>query len=295
MDLGTLLASFRRDLRARKRSPRTINLYTRSVILFAEYVGGAPDDVPLDKFTRANIKDWIFDDSEKWSPNTVKTHFSGISRFGKWLVDEEILNTDPTSNVTLPSETPNSPHILSDEELRTILAQCSGRDFLSRRDAAIVRVLLDTGVRASELTAMKVSTTDLDDERTLVRGKGGKVRAIYFSPKTVSALDKYLRSRATHQYAKRDDLWITQRGTMTSRGLGIRIALLGERAGIPNLHPHRFRHTWAHDHLLNETSTVDLKRLAGWSSDTMLSRYGASGADTRAGAAARRASRGDRV
>ena len=78
---------------------------------------------------------------------------------------------------------------------------------------------------------------------------------------------------------------------------GIRTVLSQPRdaAGIEGLHPHRFRHTFAHDFLLNGGQERDLKRLAGWSSDVMLERYGASAADVRAREASKRMKRGDRV
>jgi len=61
------------------------------------------------------------------------------------------------------------------------------------------------------------------------------------------------------------------------------------------IHPHRFRHTNAHDFLLAGGQERDLKRLMGWRSDTMLERYGASAADHRAREAAKRLRRGDRI
>ena len=67
------------------------------------------------------------------------------------------------------------------------------------------------------------------------------------------------------------------------------------QAGIDHLHPHQLRHTFAHDFLMAGGQERDLKRLAGWSSDVMLDRYGASAADARAAEAARRLRRGDRV
>jgi integrase len=69
---------------------------------------------------------------------------------------------------------------------------------------------------------------------------------------------------------------------MSPDGVRDRLALLGAAAGIDDLHPHRFRHTFAHDFLMNGGQERDLKRLAGWSSDVMLERYGASAADARA-------------
>lgn len=270
-------------------------MYTYAVTLFCDHMKVTPGEADLSIFTRENLKDWVVESSERWMPNTTRTHFSGVQRFCGWLVDEDYLDADPSLKIPMPVEKESPPEVLSDDELKAILKVCGGKDFLSRRDAAIVRVLLDTGVRASELTGLRVSTTDLDSDMAVVHGKGDKLRPVYFSSKTVGALDRYLRARVGHKHEALDDLWLTQRGGMSAKAVRDRITLIGNLAGVEGLHPHRFRHTWAHDHLLNETSTVDLKRLAGWSSDAMLSRYGASGADVRAAATARRQARGDRV
>lgn len=293
--VDNLLVSFRRDLRSQQRSARTISMYLYAVNQFLLHLDIPASEATVDVFTRENLKDWVYESSEKWMPNTINTHFTGVSRFAKWLVDEDYLEDDPSKRIPLPVEKDTAPEVLSDEELAALLKGCSGKDFQARRDTAILRVLLDTGVRVSELVSMTLEGTDLDEEKTVITGKGGKVRIIYFSSRTVSALDRYVRVRSSHKYAKVGELWLTQRGKMTTNGVRTMLVKLGNRSGVTGLHPHRFRHTWAHDHLLNDTSTVDLKRLAGWSSEKMLSRYGASGADVRAEQAARRQARGDRV
>jgi Phage integrase family len=74
----------------------------------------------------------------------------------------------------------------------------------------------------------------------------------------------------------------TQRGALPADGARDRVRIRGAMAGIDALHPHRFRHTFAHDFLMSGGQGRDLKRLAGWTSDVMLERYGASAADARA-------------
>ena len=86
--------------------------------------------------------------------------------------------------------------------------------------------------------------------------------------------------RSHHRWAHLDALFLTQRGPYP-RMVRDRV-LRGQLAGIEDLHPHRFRHTFAHDFLMSGGQERDLKRLAGWSSDVMLERYGASAADARA-------------
>ncbi|WP_142393831.1 tyrosine-type recombinase/integrase, partial [Mycobacterium avium] len=97
--------------------------------------------------------------------------------------------------------------------------------------------------------------------------------------------------------ASNSALFLGERGRFTPDGVRERLKVRADMAGLDStkIHPHRFRHTNAHDFLLAGGQERDLKRLMGWRSDTMLERYGASAADHRAREAARRLKRGDRV
>ena len=86
--------------------------------------------------------------------------------------------------------------VLTDEELTALMKTCAGKEFRDRRDEAMIRLLLDCGVRVSELCALTVDGVDLDQGMALVRGKGSKVRPVYFGARTTRALDRYLRARA---------------------------------------------------------------------------------------------------
>lgn len=195
-----------------------------------------------------------------------------------------------------PPPVQNKPvPILTDDELTAVLKLCQEKGFETRRNEALIRVLIDTGCRVSELVGITLEDLDLDRESATVTGKGNKVRPLYFSAKTARALDRYLRERAKHRYARDSALFLSQRGPMSGDGVRDLVHRLGVRAGIDDLHPHRFRHTFAHDFLVSGGQERDLKRLAGWTSDVMLERYGASAADQRAGQAARRLRGGARV
>ena len=87
---------------------------------------------------------------------------------------------------------------MADDELATLLATCAGKTFADRRDMAIIRLLLDTGGRLSEITMLNLDDLDLRRDLVLVRGKGDKQRAIPFGEKTGQALTRYLWVRARH-------------------------------------------------------------------------------------------------
>ncbi len=141
--------------------------------------------------------------------------------------------------------------VISDDELGALLKACNGRDFVDRRDEALIRLLLDCSVRVSEACGLRVDDLDLDQGPALVLGKGGKRRPIYFSARTTRALDRYIRIRAAHRWAHLDALFLTQRGALSADGARDRVKFRGDLAGIEDLHPHRFRHTFAHDFLIN--------------------------------------------
>lgn len=294
-ELRALGVSFGRHLRAEGKSPRTIDIYLTGVRLFCDWLDAHELGSDLADLTRDNLRGWLADLSGSRAPATVETRHKALFRFCRWLIAEDELDANPMVGIASPTVKPPPVPVLTDDELRALLKASSGRDFMPTRDTAMLRLLLDCGLRVSELCALTVADTDLDNGYALVKGKGGKVRPAYMSSRTVAAVDRYLRRRAAHPSAHEPELLIGRAGPLSTEGVRRALLRLGERAGVPNLHPHRFRHTWAHDFMLNGGQERDLKRLAGWSSDVMLERYGASAADARAREAARRMRRGDRV
>ena len=87
--------------------------------------------------------------------------------------------------------------MLSIDDMRRVLAVCKGTDFDARRDAAILRVLVDTGLRPAEPTGLTLDDVDLDEGLATVIGKGRRRRAVPLGAKSTAALDRYLRVRAS--------------------------------------------------------------------------------------------------
>lgn len=295
-ELADLAASFARSLRAEMRAPRTVKLYGISVRMYSDWLVSTSRPATLDQMTRDSVREWLAYLGQDREASTVRTRFKGLHRFCGWLVDEGELTVSPMAGMSAPEASAKPVPVLDDEELGALLKTCAGRDFNDRRDEAMLRVLLDAGVRVSELCGLKVADVDLDREMAMVTGKGDKLRPVYFGSRTVRALDRYLRERRKHRWAHLDAFFLTQRGGLSTDGARERVRVRAEQAGLKDrMHPHRFRHTFAHDYLMAGGQERDLKRLAGWSSDVMLERYGASAADMRAREATRKLRRGDRV
>lgn len=294
--LDALARSFTRHLRAEGKADRTTVIYVQSVTYFGRWLADQGQPQTLGELTRSHLLGWFGSLTERGlEPGTIRTRHKGMTRFCRWLVDEGEIAEDPMRGLEAPTPREKPVPIVADEDLAKLLRACSGRDIEDRRDEAMFRVLLDCGVRVSELCGLTVSGIDLDHETALVTGKGNKIRPIYFGARTARSLDRYLRLRSAHRWAHLDALWLSQRGAMSPDGVRERLNARADQAGLGHLHPHQMRHTFAHDFLVSGGQERDLKRLAGWSSDVMLERYGASAAQARAEAAARRMRRGDRI
>jgi site-specific recombinase XerD len=296
--LESLQHSFNRSLRVQGKADRTLTLYGQSIVYFSRWLTqqGLPAD--LSSLTRTNALKWLDSLRERGqTTGTVRTRWRGLRRFVGWLVAEEIIGADPVTGISVDTPQPPAVPILTDADLTGLLDTCKGKGFRQRRDEALIRLLLDCGLRASELVGIDCNDLDLDAGSVTVTGKGSRVRMAYFGARTALALDRYQRERRGHRYAADPGLFLSERGRLSTDGVRERLKVRAAQAGLDpaTVHPHRFRHTWAHDFLLHEGQERDLKRLAGWTSDAMLSRYGASAADQRAREAAQRLRRGDRV
>lgn len=291
VDIPALLPSWQRSLRAARRSPRTIQSYTEAAEQFGDFLVrlGMPTEVA--HIRRDHIEAFIEDLDRRFKPATVGVRFRSLQQLFRWMLEEGEITANPMGRMRSPFIPEAPPAVLSDAELRALLRATEGSDFASRRDRAILLVFIDCGARLSEVANLRVEDVDLDLQTLTVIGKGSRVRVLPIGARTVKAIDRYLRARRSGARA----LWIGGKGPMTPSGVAQMIRRRANVAGIGHIHPHQFRHTFAHRWLAAEGREGDLQEIAGWASREMLRRYGASSRAERAREAHQRLALADRL
>ena len=280
--LPTLIDLFLTTKKTEGRSPKTIGWYRDLLTRFATYVGNGSDarlkDVTLDdarsfvaflqeKTTRYGDHSLRPEESGGLSTSTVHGYVRAMKAFSVWLHEEGFTSKPVFARLKRPRVTQPVIEILSDQEIAALVDAINPNCFLGARLYVMVLLLLDTGIRASELCTLTLHNTFIDDDYIKVMGKGRKERIVPFGATTKKAILRYTHTfRPEPFHGGIDELILSTDGTpLTYSGLSQAIKRLGKKAGVPRLHAHLFRHTFAVRYLINGGDVMTLRLMLGHS------------------------------
>jgi integrase/recombinase XerD len=292
-DLRALLESWTIHLRAERKAEGTVRLYATGVRAFLAWCDRQGRPAILNRPIVATFIAQLLNDGREAA--TARARQLALRRFAAWLADEGELPADPLEGLKPPKLDSKVVPVLSDQQVRALLAACQGPALRDRRDEALVRLLTETGLRAGETVALQSRTsTCAPAPCTSAGAKAARDASCRLVPRPPAPWTATCGSAAS-------TAWLTPRRSGSGdqgRGFGydalhFTLGRRAEAAGIRGFHPHVLRHTAAHRWLAAGGSEGGLMAVAGWARRDMLDRYAAATASERAAAEAKSLNLGD--
>lgn len=235
-----------------------------------------------DKFTEedfrmviVDVKEGVNGKGKKGSSVTTTNHvIRATKQLFAFMADQGMIKKNPLEKVKKIKAEQKIIESYTNAELERLFKACDRTTFTGYRDYVMLRLLIDTGVRLSELCNIELDDLMLNDNKLKVFGKGAKERVVYFSDQTKHVLQRWLDIRG--KVPGENHLLITNDNKpMLPRNVQQRIYDLGDKAGITGkrVSPHTFRHTFARLYLLNGGDIISLQKLLGHSTMEMVRRY----------------------
>lgn len=283
LDLGFLVDDYILYLVGQGRQPETLKDKRHRLGIFLAWLGSRVGNPPgLADLTAGNYRAFVqyLQDDARYgqhhdhigirpdrhlAPLTVKGYAMVIKAFSHWLAQEGHYATDPLAQDKAPRVPKVQVLAFTDQEVDRLIAAIDWRfPAFGARQLAIVLFLLDTGVRLGELLDLTDDHLWLDDQRALVTGKGRKQRYVPFGVTCCRYLRKYItRYRppplGLSAYVFRAD----DGGQMSRSRIDQILKGLSKRSGVPDVHAHRFRHTFAYRYIRAGGDAFSLQRILG--------------------------------
>ena len=209
---------------------------------------------------------WIGDlFSQNNNPRSIQRHLSSAKGFFRFLKKNNLIAASPFELVTAPKSASNLPEVLTPEDVEQLL-NFKPSSLIEIRDLAIVEMMYSSGLRVSETVNINVS--DFEEGMSFLRvlGKGSKTRLVPIGRFAISAINNWLGER-NKIVSNTDALFLNSKGTrLTVRSVQLRLKKMALKQGLPPIHPHMLRHSFA-THMLESSGDLrTIQELLGHSS-----------------------------
>jgi integrase/recombinase XerD len=267
VSVDRLLESFERHLRAERKDPDTISHYVGATKLFVDFCRA--QNLPhITGIRREHVEWWLVQLHKTQRPHSVRNRFIGLRIFFKWLEEEGEIKNNPMARIKPPSVEESPKDVVSPEDMAKVFAHLEKQKRF--RDAALIAILYDTGMRASELADCRTEHVNLDTGVIFIpKTKTNRVRVVRLSPRGIRYADRYFRRpRSDPEY-----VLCGPKGKMTRSGIYWTVRNTFEECGIKGtIGAHDIRHTSA-SHVVGQMSESEMMTLYGWTDPDMARHY----------------------
>jgi integrase/recombinase XerC len=273
--LQTWLRDFLSDVRAANRSDATIEFYADKLQRFLAYLDDQAISDPR-QLSAPVLREYLLQLGESHTSGGVHAYWRAIRAIVRFLVREEAIDRNPLDKMRSPKLDQELLDPVPLETISALLETCD-KSILGKRDKAIILTLLDTGLRAGEMTALNIGDIDLNDGSvTVYKSKGRKGRFSFVGRRARKAIAAYLRTR--QEDGSHQPLWLSyqrdgERTRLQYDGLRDIVRRRAKQAGVAPPSLHGFRRSFAITMLRNGADLVSLSRMMGHGSLPVLTRY----------------------
>ena len=290
--LKTLADVYLIQLKTEGKSPNTIRIYNTALTVFNQFLSLKQYSNNVNEITAPKFREFIAHlqnvpafmqhpftcpQKKKLAGHTINCYLRALRAFWTWLEVEEYIDVNPFWKIVVPKAPKKVIQPFDDDQIRELLKAIDVKTVAGARDWAVILTLLDTGIRVSELTNLKLEDINISQRAMRVTGKGNKERIVPIGISVQKALLKYLtKFRPKQAHPNFTNIFLNRDGMpLTPNRVQTIIETYSKKVGIKGVRasPHTFRHTFAVSYLRNGGDMFTLQRILGHESLDMVRNY----------------------
>lgn len=278
MKLGRGLEVFLDSKRGELASDSTIKYYNHWVKDFLRYEAGN-GVVSWEDIEASHIQAYfsMLKDVRKVKPSTIHDAYRAIRACDRFLYKRGDVPRRVVDDVQAPRQEKKIPRTFTPKEINAMFGACNKFTFAGIRDRTMIRLLLSSGIRKSELAGILSENVDLEQGTIKVYGKGKKERILPIATKAKKAIIEYEEARNRQNFPIKSKYYFvsTKGAYIRSSAMSSIFKRIKEKSGLKGerVSCHTWRHTFAKSYLMNGGDVFSLQRLLGHSDLTTTKRY----------------------
>ena len=209
--------------------------------------------INIEQINSQHLIDYIFYlKAQSKAPATISRNRAAVKSFFKFLINEELLEKDPSENLKSPRANRKLPNVLTIMQIEDLLQQPRTKTLIGIRDKAMLEVLYASGLRVTELISLNLGDLELEKGFIKCVGKGSKERIVPLGSIAIHSVNQYLEQARVKMVKKPGEkaVFVNKRGSrLTRQGLWKILKQYAKVAGLEEITPHTLRHSFA-THLL---------------------------------------------